>query len=75
MAAMQAHMQRVLLNDLGPSFQAQHTQTNVEAQTTITRCLYKDVFEREETPQLLQACCCSQDASWCALIACRDLSI
>lgn len=62
--AQMAGMQRGLLNDLGSAFEAQQTVNRQHSEVQIRRCLYHDVLAAEDRLQLLQACCCSQDAVW-----------
>jgi hypothetical protein len=71
-------MQRGMVADLGPGFDASHSEGARSSEIAVRRCLYNDILQDEGKPHLLGVCCCSQDASWCALrhdyrVACPDV--
>lgn len=61
---LQSRLAKGLVNDLGDGYNARFEQDDRGCEITINECLYRKILEDAGKQQLLQACCCSQDASW-----------
>lgn len=68
---LQARLLKSMMNDQGGGFEVEVQEDSNRAEATIKKCLYHTIFEKEQKPHLLQVCCCSQDAPWCAPHRCR----
>mmetsp|Transcript_25805 Transcript_25805/g.72255 ORF Transcript_25805/g.72255 Transcript_25805/m.72255 type:complete len:281 (+) Transcript_25805:206-1048(+) len=53
-----------LKSDLGAAVTADITESEQSAMMEVSSCLYNDMFEAEELPQLTSCCCCSVDRMW-----------
>jgi hypothetical protein len=64
-ALLQARLLKSMMHDQGGGFEVEVQEDTDRAEATIKKCLYHTIFEQEQKSQLLQVCCCSQDAPWC----------